>query len=292
MSESDSNIPFEVVFREASLVPEATAELSAAGEMDIRLPEEKGFFPIVPVVIACVIGISGIAALIAWVVSKRRCQVILDARTEPIRKEIDCRIRDGRLIILTKDGERVEIVEVPPAIDFTEIAKAAVTGGASLVKRPSREGRCHRRYGGTIRGSLRQAAADATRQVVSEGRENNAPATMSVPATRHGCRHTISQQRLDLATRPSGSKGFHRRRTVPAVCAEFSRLHPRLSALIHERLVIRAARLKSPNAHVERHEDGILVFVNGGLFLLFYDYFGYAFELISRKSASLAVCCA
>jgi hypothetical protein len=61
------------------------------------------------------------------------CQVLIDVRRKTIQK-IDCRIHDGRLIILTRDG-RVTITDPPPLFDLPQLIPAALRSGTdALVK--------------------------------------------------------------------------------------------------------------------------------------------------------------
>lgn len=98
-------------------------------------PPPEGILPVIPIVIAAVIGVAGLARLIFYIRDKTRCQVIIDARSDTVRHQVDCSIRDGKIVVLTKDGEKVDIQGAPEILDVTEIARAAVSGSADAVKK-------------------------------------------------------------------------------------------------------------------------------------------------------------
>jgi hypothetical protein len=131
---ADQAIAFDIRLGDEALADEIQRWLEDQEAEGIRRREEHGILPILPIVIGAVIAAGGLATLVMFIRAKTRCQVLIDARGKTIHKEIDCKIRDGRLIILTKDGEKVEVVEAPEILDLTEITKAALTAGAEAVK--------------------------------------------------------------------------------------------------------------------------------------------------------------
>lgn len=76
---------------------------------------------------------GGLAALILWIRSKTGCQLLIHVRDDRIHKELDCRIRDGRVIVIARDGVRVDIIDTPPLLDFNGIVKAALSEGGDAV---------------------------------------------------------------------------------------------------------------------------------------------------------------
>jgi hypothetical protein len=124
--------PVSIRLDDRQLADELAESLRLMGS-DVEMTEERGILPILPFVVAAVLGAAGMAQIWMFIRGKTQCQIIVDARGDSIKKEIDCRIKDGRIIVLTKDAERIEIVDAPPAIDFTGITQAVLTGGADSV---------------------------------------------------------------------------------------------------------------------------------------------------------------
>jgi len=120
----------------SDMISEVERELADldATEVDVPTQPPTGFEPI-SITIAAVIGISAISELILRWKAKRGCQQIVDARQDQIKTEMNCKVKDGRIIVLTRSGEEVEIVEAPQGIDLTEVLKAAASGGAAEVKK-------------------------------------------------------------------------------------------------------------------------------------------------------------
>jgi hypothetical protein len=62
------------------------------------------------------------------------CQEIIDAREKPLKREKDCSIRDGRIIVIASDKQKVEIHDVPDSFDLTKVIEAAIKSGGEAVK--------------------------------------------------------------------------------------------------------------------------------------------------------------
>lgn len=130
MGSSKADIKIRVADEELASEIEGWLEEEADSEAIRREAEPREAVALLPIVIAAVIGSSALAALVMKIRQKFGCQVLIDARGEEIDKQVDCSVRDGRVIVLAKDGVRVEIIEAPEIMDFTAIAEAAI-GGAS-----------------------------------------------------------------------------------------------------------------------------------------------------------------
>jgi hypothetical protein len=96
--------------------------------------EQLGILPIAPIVLAATVALPLLSALVMWVRSKTRCQVIVDARGEKVVSDVDCRVRDGRVIVLTAGDTKVQLTDIPELFDMTKVVSAALLGDASAVK--------------------------------------------------------------------------------------------------------------------------------------------------------------
>jgi len=90
--------------------------------------------PDLNLVVSALVGAYGLAALVLWVIHSRGCTVILDARGRTIRMQIEPGVPGGRLVILSRDDTKVQVVEVPKVVDLTGVIKAAVTANADAVR--------------------------------------------------------------------------------------------------------------------------------------------------------------
>ena len=77
---------------------------------------------------------TALVQLLMWIRSKTMCQIVIDATGPSISKQIDCRVRDGRLIVLARENVRVEVKDLPLAVDLTEVVKAALGGDAASIQ--------------------------------------------------------------------------------------------------------------------------------------------------------------
>src|ERR1700737_1781863 len=76
-------------------------------DIQATLPPE-GILPVIPIVIAAVIGIAGLARLIFYIRDKTKCQVILDARSDPVSHQVNCDVRAGTIVVRTKDAKKAK----------------------------------------------------------------------------------------------------------------------------------------------------------------------------------------
>jgi hypothetical protein len=147
--------PFRIEIRDEEIAAEIREELGKLGAEDVHEVDQKGILPIIGIVIAGVIGLGGLASLAMWIRGKFGCQQIFDLTGSEPKKTIDCATRDGRIIILAKDGIKVEVIEVPEAFDLTAVLKAGVTAGGDAAKEAAKaagatvaEGKTHEGGGG------------------------------------------------------------------------------------------------------------------------------------------------
>jgi hypothetical protein len=118
--------------------PESEAELreelttAGAGEIEIKQPGPDEM--VVTTIIGVVVALGVLSEVVMRWKDKHRCQQTITVG-EKVTTDLNCEIRDGRIIIVTADG-KVEIVEAPPsAVDFTAILEAAMSGGAAAAKK-------------------------------------------------------------------------------------------------------------------------------------------------------------
>jgi hypothetical protein len=102
---------------------------------DVRATVPRGVDPFVtPIIVTALVTVAAAAAIIDWVRRRTQCQIILDVRQAgTFSKTVDCRVRDGRIIVLAQDGTRVEIHDVPELFDFGAIVDAGLGGGGAAV---------------------------------------------------------------------------------------------------------------------------------------------------------------
>jgi hypothetical protein len=125
-------LEFEIHLSEPELADGIAAWAAEHGETLVP-SEERGIVPLLPFVLAGLLAINSIASLIMWVRSKTTCRTIIDARDDELRTDIDCRIRDGRIIVIANDDTRVEVTDAPPMLDLTKVLASALGGTAASM---------------------------------------------------------------------------------------------------------------------------------------------------------------
>jgi hypothetical protein len=134
------SLQVEIFVPDEELAKEFKDELTRQGVQAVEhrkaSPDEAEdrFFPIVAVVIGAVIGVHALADLILRWRDKHHCRTLIDARKAKVKQELDCRIKDGRIIVIAKDNTKVEIIDVPEAFNLTEVLKAGVSSTGEAVK--------------------------------------------------------------------------------------------------------------------------------------------------------------
>lgn len=133
MTEQERRVEIRVDDRGAA--DEIAAYLAQQGATDIEQSEAGGVIPpALPFVIAALIGTSGLAAIAVWIKTKLGCMVVVDARAADVKITRHCEDRNGRVILIAAEDIKIELKDVPPLIDFTEIAKKGVEEGAEAAK--------------------------------------------------------------------------------------------------------------------------------------------------------------
>jgi hypothetical protein len=116
------------------MVDEISSALAEAGATDVDISQpQAGFDPITITVIA-VLAVSAIGDVVMRIRAKRQCRQIIDARNGEVKTKLECAIKDGRIIVIAGDGDKVEIADVPDGVDLGKVIEAAKTGGAAKVK--------------------------------------------------------------------------------------------------------------------------------------------------------------
>jgi hypothetical protein len=114
---------------------EVEQHLHDVGAADVkREGGGEGILPIVMIVVAVVVGVAALADLIQRIRKQHMCQEILDCRGKDVHVKKNCDRKDGSIIVISKDNQKVEITNIPDALDLTDITKAALTAGADAVK--------------------------------------------------------------------------------------------------------------------------------------------------------------
>jgi hypothetical protein len=135
MAKPGSPIHFGVRVGDEETAKELEEFLRDRGATDLTVREEQGFLPIaLPFV---VVGIVAAAVLFDFFTRWRQthaCLLVIDARGDNVKSEVNCDDKNGRIIVITSDGTQAEIENVPPGVDLTELGKAAVSGAFDAVK--------------------------------------------------------------------------------------------------------------------------------------------------------------
>lgn len=122
-----------------SLEEDPAQDLAQVGASDVRLEQASaGFAPLLVIVVAAVLSVNALAELIMRWRDKHRCQQIIDTRGGKVQTKVDCSVKDGRIIIVSSSGEKVEIVDAPKGIDLSQILTAAISGGAEATKKAAK----------------------------------------------------------------------------------------------------------------------------------------------------------
>lgn len=125
----------EIRVADSGAADQIAAYLTEQGATDVEQSEERGVIaPALPFVVAALLGAGGVTAIVVWIISKSGCLVVVDARATDVKVSRHCEDRSGRVVLLAADDIKIELKDVPPLIDFTEIAKKGIEEGAEAAK--------------------------------------------------------------------------------------------------------------------------------------------------------------
>jgi poly(3-hydroxybutyrate) depolymerase len=132
---SEEDVRIEIVVDDPGEAQRLEQALTAGGASDVTTTRkgEPGIAPIL-IIVGAVAGVTALADLVMRWRKAHMCQEVIDARGDAVKVSKDCSIRDGRIIVVSKDGQQVEIHDVPDGIDVTKIVEAAIKSGADAVK--------------------------------------------------------------------------------------------------------------------------------------------------------------
>lgn len=117
------------------MIDEVRDALVAANASDVEISQPKAGFDPITITVVGILAVSAIGDLVMRIRAKRQCRQIVDARDDEVKTKLDCAVKDGRIIVITRAGDKVEIVDVPDGLDLGKVIEAAKTGGAAEVKK-------------------------------------------------------------------------------------------------------------------------------------------------------------
>jgi hypothetical protein len=126
----------EIRVADSEAADEIAEYLAEHGASDIEQSEEVGVLPVIglPFVIAALLGTAGLTAIVVWIITKFGCMVVIDARSDDVKVSRHCEDRSGRVVLVAADKVKIEVTNVPPLLDFTDLAKKAIEEGAAAAK--------------------------------------------------------------------------------------------------------------------------------------------------------------
>jgi hypothetical protein len=135
MSATHDAFQVELVVDQVSELEGARQDLEEAGATKVHVPDDGGqdILPIL-VVIGVIAGITALADLVMRIRAKTSCQEIIDARDGKVKISKNCDFKDGKIIVISGDDQKVEVHDVPDGFDVTKVVEAALKGGADAVK--------------------------------------------------------------------------------------------------------------------------------------------------------------
>jgi hypothetical protein len=134
MADAQDMLKVEIKVDELPELDEVHDDLVAVGATDIEVPPEGQTVLPLLVIVGAIAGAVALADLIMRLRAKTSCQEIIDARGESVKISKNCDFKDGRIVVISSDAQKVEIHDVPDGIDVTKIVEAALAGGAEAVK--------------------------------------------------------------------------------------------------------------------------------------------------------------
>jgi len=133
---AQEQIRFQIQVTDAKEAREVEAALEQAGGQEIETTGEDGrpgFAPLL-IIVGAVLAVTAVADLIIRVRKNHGCQQIIDARGNEVKVTKDCDFRNGRIIVISSDDQKVEIHDVPDGLDVGKLVEAALKSGADAVK--------------------------------------------------------------------------------------------------------------------------------------------------------------
>lgn len=96
--------------------------------------DERDLALTLPIIIGGILSVIALVKVILYIIREFRCRSTLDLRVEPPKNTVDCTVRDGRLILITPEGSKVNVIEPPKDdLDLGKLIKAAMSGGKGAV---------------------------------------------------------------------------------------------------------------------------------------------------------------
>lgn len=113
------------------------AYLRDAGASDVQVTDNTdkfGILPLIPIVIAAVIGIDALVDIIRKWRLEHQSEQIISYKDGKVEVRIVEEIKNGKIIILADKGTAIDVEKVPDNIDMAAVAKAALAEGADIAK--------------------------------------------------------------------------------------------------------------------------------------------------------------
>lgn len=131
---NEARVSFSIGLDDGEVADDLQNWLTENGATELSREMRKGILPIIPIVIGGSIAAAAIAQLVIRIRDNYECQQLFDFRSNGIKHVVDCRFKNGKILIIADKDQQVEITEAPDILDFTEIAKTAATAGADAAK--------------------------------------------------------------------------------------------------------------------------------------------------------------
>ncbi|KKL45045.1 hypothetical protein LCGC14_2359640, partial [marine sediment metagenome] len=128
----DLNVVFEM--SDTGMAEMITTQIEQEGGSTTDQIAAKNLALTLPVIVGGVLTVVTLVKVIFYVIREFRCRSILDLTVDPPKNTVDCSVRDGRLILITRDGQTVEVVNPPKDdLDLAKLIEAALSGNKSAV---------------------------------------------------------------------------------------------------------------------------------------------------------------
>lgn len=133
---TDDQLQVSIEASDSSEAREVEALLVSYGAENVRTTGEGARGVVfIPIIVGAVIGVTALVDLYERWRKNTMCQEIIEVRKDgsTVIKR-DCSIKDGRIIVISPEGMKVEIHDVPDGVDVNKIVEAALKSGADAVK--------------------------------------------------------------------------------------------------------------------------------------------------------------